>query len=101
MSIITKLFGTTSEREIKKVMPLVNRTLALEGEYAALSDQALAAKTAEFKARLDDGASLDALLPEAGATCAESGSTIMGYRALPPSGKRLTGFSATALLRFS
>lgn len=81
MSIITKLFGTTSEREIKKVMPLVNRTLALEGEYAALSDQALAAKTAEFKARLADGASLDDLLPEAFATVREASYRILGYRA--------------------
>ena len=46
MGIITKLFGTASDREIKKIMPLVDKTLALENEYAALSDSALAAKTA-------------------------------------------------------
>ncbi len=81
MSIITRLFGTTSEREIKKVLPLVNRTLALESEYAALSDRALSEKTGEFKARLAAGETLDDLLPEAFATVREASYRILGYRA--------------------
>ena len=81
MSLITKLFGTTSQREIKKIMPLVDRTLALEEEYAALSDSELSAKTAEFKARLADGAELESLLPEAFATVREASYRILGFRA--------------------
>ncbi len=81
MGIITKLFGTASDREIKKIMPLVDKTLALETEYAALSDSALAAKTAEFKERLAAGAELDELLPEAFATVREASYRILGFRA--------------------
>ena len=81
MGIITKLFGTSSDREIKKIMPLVDKTLALETEYAALSDSALAAKTDEFKERLAAGAELDALLPEAFATVREASYRILGFRA--------------------
>ncbi|MBQ4048230.1 MAG: preprotein translocase subunit SecA [Clostridia bacterium] len=81
MSLITKLFGTTSQREIKKIMPLVDRTLALEEEYAALSDSELSAKTAEFKARLAEGAELESLLPEAFATVREASYRILGFRA--------------------
>ena len=81
MGIITKLFGTASDREIKKIMPLVDKTLALENEYAALSDSALAAKTAEFKERLAAGAELDELLPEAFATVREASYRILGFRA--------------------
>ncbi|MBR5440083.1 MAG: DEAD/DEAH box helicase, partial [Prevotella sp.] len=81
MGLIAKLFGTTSEREIKKIMPLVERTLSLEEEYAALSDQELSAKTTEFKARLADGEALEALLPEAFATVREASYRILGFRA--------------------
>ena len=49
MGIIKKLFGTRSQREIKKIQPLVDKILSMEAEYAALSDEALKGKTAEFK----------------------------------------------------
>ena len=68
MGIFTKLFGTRSEREVKKIMPLVQRVLDLEQEYRALSDEALTAKTGEFRSRLAAGETLDDLLPEAFAT---------------------------------
>ena len=65
MGLITKLFGTRSEREIKKIQPTVDKILSMESEYAALSEDALKAKTAEFKERLAEGETLDDLLPEA------------------------------------
>ena len=81
MGLMTKLFGTVSQREIKKIMPLVDRTMALEQEYAALSEEALAGKTAEFKERLANGESLDSILPEAFATVREASFRILGFRA--------------------
>ena len=55
MGILTKLFGTRSQREIKKIQPLVDKILALEPEYRALSQEQLTAKTREFKDRLASG----------------------------------------------
>ena len=65
MGLLTKIFGTPSQREIKKIQPLVDKVLNLEEEYKALSDEALKAKTPEFKDRLEKGETLDDLLPEA------------------------------------
>ena len=65
MGVFEKIFGTRSQREIKKIQPTVDKILALEDEYRALSEEALKAKTAEFKNRLDQGETLDDLLPEA------------------------------------
>ena len=65
MSIITKLFGTHSERELKLVYPIVNRIEALDEEYQALTDEQLKAKTEEFKSRLSNGETLDDILVEA------------------------------------
>ena len=65
MGLITKLFGTRSERELKKIQPIVDKILSMESEYGALSEEALKAKTAEFKERYAAGESLDDLLPEA------------------------------------
>ena len=65
MGVFEKIFGTRSQREIKKIQPTVDKILALEDEYKALSEEALKAKTAEFKNRLDQGETLDDLLPEA------------------------------------
>ena len=59
MSIISKIFGTKSEREIKKILPLVEKTEALAEEYSALSDEALSKKTEDFKSRLTGGETLD------------------------------------------
>ena len=65
MGVFEKIFGTRSQREIKKIQPTVDKILALEDDYKALSEEALKAKTAEFKNRLDQGETLDDLLPEA------------------------------------
>ena len=83
MGLITKLFGTRSQREIKKIQPLVDRILALEEEYKALSEDALRGKTAEFKERLAGGETLDDLLPEAFAAIREAADRVLGMRPYP------------------
>ena len=83
MGLFTKLFGTRSQREIKQIQPIVNKILALESEYAALSDEALKAKTQEFKDRLAAGADLDDLLPEAFAAIREASWRVIGLKPYP------------------
>ncbi len=83
MSIITKLFGTRSEREVKKIMPIVEKIEALEDEYRRLSDEELKAKTPGFKQRLAGGETLDDILPEAFATVREAGDRVLGMRHFP------------------
>ena len=83
MGLLAKLFGTSSQREIKKIQPLVNKILALEEEYKALSEEALRGKTAQFKARLEEGETLDALLPEAFAAIREAADRVLGMRPYP------------------
>ena len=83
MSLIAKIFGTRSQREIKKIQPTVDAILSLEEEYKALSEEALKAKTQEFKDRLNDGATLDQLLPEAFAAIREAADRVLGMRPYP------------------
>ena len=83
MGLITKIFGTRSQREIKKLQPIVDKILAMEPEFAALSDEALKAKTAEFKQRLEQGEDLDALLPEAFAAVREAAWRVLGMKPYP------------------
>ena len=83
MGLITKIFGTRSQREIKKIQPMVDKILSLEEEYAALSEEALKAKTAEFKARYADGETLDELLPEAFAAIREAAWRVLGMKPYP------------------
>ena len=83
MGIISKLFGTRSQREIRKIQPQVDKILALEPEYAALSEEALKAKTAEFKDRLAQGEDLDDLLPEAFAAIREAAWRVLGMKPYP------------------
>ncbi len=83
MGLITKLFGTRSERELKKIQPMVDKILALEPEYKALSDEALRGKTAQFKARLAQGETLDDVLPEAFAAIREAADRVLGMRPYP------------------
>ena len=83
MGLLAKLFGTSSQREIKKIQPLVNKILALEEEYKALSEETLRGKTAQFKARLEEGETLDALLPEAFAAIREAADRVLGMRPYP------------------
>ena len=80
MSIFTKVFGTRSERELKKIEPTVKAIEALEEEYRALTDEQLRAKTDEFKKRYADGETLDELLPEAFATVREAADRVLGMR---------------------
>ena len=80
MSIISKLFGSHSQREVKAITPLVDKIEALEEEYKALSDAQLQAKTPEFKERLKNGETLDDILPEAFATCREAAWRVLGMR---------------------
>ncbi len=80
MGLFTKMFGTRSEREVKKLNATVERVMALEPSYQALSDEALRGKTQEFKARLAGGETLDELLPEAFATVREAASRVLGMR---------------------
>ena len=83
MGLFTKLFGTRSERELKKIQPMVDKILALDEEYKALSEDALKAKTQEFKDRLAEGETLDDLLPEAFAAIREAADRVLGMRPYP------------------
>ena len=80
MGLFTKLFGTRSEREVKKLEPQVEAVMALEEPYKKLTDQDLRAKTQEFKDRYASGETLDALLPEAFAVCREAADRVLGMR---------------------
>ena len=80
MGLLKKLFGTSSQRELKSIYPIVDKVEALEQEYAALTDAQLQAKTAEFKARYAGGETLDDLLPEAFATCREAAWRVLGMK---------------------
>ncbi len=80
MGLITKIFGTTSEREVKKLRPLVDKIEALNEPYKTLTDEELRGKTAEFKQRLSDGETLDGILPEAFAAVREAAWRVLGMR---------------------
>ena len=83
MGLFTKLFGTPSEREIKKIKPIVDKILAMEEEYAALSEEELKAKTPQFKERLAAGETLDDILPEAFAAIREAAWRVIGLKPYP------------------
>ena len=83
MGIFAKLFGTPSQREIKRIQPTVDKILALEDEYRNLSEEALRGKTAEFKERLAQGETLDDILPEAFAAIREAADRVLGMRPYP------------------
>src|SRR4051812_12456628 len=78
--MIKKVFGTSHEREIKRLRPRVVRINAMEPAWEKLSDAELRAKTAEFKQKLDNGATLDDLLEEAFATVREASRRTLGMR---------------------
>ncbi|MBS7303596.1 MAG: preprotein translocase subunit SecA [Lachnospiraceae bacterium] len=77
MKIIDKVFGTHSERELKRIYPLADKVESLAPMMAALSDEELRGKTKEYKARLNDGETLDDLLPEAYATVREAAKRVL------------------------
>ena len=80
MGFVQKLFGTHSDRELKKILPLVEKIEALEDSYRALSDEELRAQTPALKARLAAGETLDDILPEAFATVREAADRVLGQR---------------------
>ena len=80
MGLFDKLFGSHSDREVKRILPLVDRIDALGDEFASLSDEELRAKTGEFKARYAAGEDLDALLPEAFAAVREASWRVLGMK---------------------
>ena len=80
-TLARKVFGTPNDRKVKSVRPLVAQINALEPQFAALSDEDIIAKTADFKERVAKGESLDALLPEAFANCREAAKRALGLRA--------------------
>ena len=78
MSTFTKIFGTHSQRELKRIYPLVDKVESYRDAMMALSDEELQGKTQEFKDRLENGETLDALLPEAYATVREAARRVLG-----------------------
>ena len=80
MSLMKKLFGDYSSRELKSIYPIVDKIDALADEYKAMSDAQLKAKTQEFKDRLANGETLDDILPEAFATVREAADRVLGMR---------------------
>lgn len=83
MSLLTKIFGDYSSKEVKRVMPIQKKVLSYEDEYSRLSDEELKAKTPEFKERLKNGETLDDILPEAFAVCREASSRVLNMRHFP------------------
>ena len=80
MGLLKKLFGTSSEKELRAIKPIVDKIEALDGEYSKLTDEQLKAKTPEFKARIANGESLDDILPEAFAACREAAWRVLGMK---------------------
>ena len=80
MGLLKKLFGTSSAKELKAIKPIVDKIEALEEEYSKLTDEQLKAKTPEFKERLQNGETLDDILPEAFAACREAAWRVLGMK---------------------
>ena len=78
MNMFSKVFGSRSQREVKRIMPLVDKIESLRPEMQKLSDEELKGKTREFKKRLEEGETLDDLLPEAFAVVREAGKRVLG-----------------------
>ncbi len=83
MSLLKKLFGDYSTKEIKRISKIKDNVLALDEQFSALSDEQLQAKTPEFKERLKNGETLDDILPEAFAACREAAWRVLGMKHYP------------------
>ena len=83
MGLLTAIFGNYSEKEIKRIRPIMNKVLSYEEEYRTLTDEQLRDKTDEFKNRIATGETLDDILPEAFAVCREAGDRVLGMRHFP------------------
>ena len=88
MGLMKKIFGDYSSRELKSIYPIVDKIESMADKYKAMSDEALRAKTTEFKERLQNGETLDDILPEAFATVREAADRVLGMR---PSRVQLVG----------
>ena len=77
MGLVSKIFGTHSEREIKRIRPIVDKIVSLRPQMVELTDEQLRGKTDEFKKRLADGETLDDLLPEAYAVVREAARRVL------------------------
>jgi len=83
IGLLTKIFGDYSTKEIKRIKPLTDKVLSLDEEYSKLTNEELQSKTLEFKERLNDGETLDDILPEAFATCREAAWRVLGMKPFP------------------
>ncbi len=83
MALFEKLFGSFSEKELKKIRPISEQILGMEDKYKAMSGSELRGQTAAFKERLENGEALDSLLPEAFATCREAAARVLEMRHFP------------------
>lgn len=83
MGLLRAMFGNYSEKEIKRIRPILDKVLSYEEEYKGLSDSELRAKTDEFKDRINNGETLDQLLPEAFAVCREAADRVLSMRHFP------------------
>ena len=83
MSLLKRLFGDYSSKEIKRIKSIKDKVLSFDEEYSKLSDEQLQAKTPEFKERLNNGATLDDILPEAFAACREAAWRVLGMKHYP------------------
>ena len=83
MGILKSLFGSYSEKELKRIKPIQEKVLSYDEEYRNLTEDELKGKTAEFKERIAEGESLDSILPEAFAVCREAADRVLGMRHFP------------------
>ena len=83
MGLFTKLFGSYSDRELKRIMPIARAVEEREEEYGKLTDEQLRGKTDELKQRLAEGETLDDILPDAFATAREAAWRVLGMKPFP------------------
>lgn len=83
MSLVEKIFGFFSDKELKEIRPIADKVLALDETMSALTDEQLKAKKAEFKEWLSKGETLDDILPEAFAVCREADWRVLGMKPFP------------------
>ena len=83
MSLLDRLFGNSSDRTLKKIMPIQKQVLDLQSKYEKMSENELRGMTAEFKKRLAGGETLDDILPDAFAACREASWRVLEMRPFP------------------
>ncbi len=83
MGLLDKIFGSYSDKELKRISPIADQVLALEEKYAAMDDHTLQACTPAFRERLAAGESLDDILPDAFAACREAAWRVLGMKHFP------------------